>query len=146
MKQNIPLPLQSQILLHAALAAVSLIAGFVVLFFFAFMPAVPFLLFAALTALNAWRIYYAAANGFCVILKGAVLKVERSAVLRRPRAVVTEIDGKALRVALRSRLKAPGEGEHIAVYVLDNAPVYEWRGIHQLSSYLALAVEDRANG
>ena len=100
---------------------------------------IPFLFLSLLLALDGCRICCAAVQGRCLALSGTVLKVQRTAILHRPKALLTEIDGKALRVVLRSRWKIPTEGSRIMCYVLDTTPIYEWRGIHLLSSYLVLA-------
>lgn len=138
-QSSIPAPIQNRVLIQIALAIISLLAGLLLLFFLTWPAAIPFLILSLLLALDGCRIYRAAAQGRCLALSGTVLKVERTAVLRRPKALLAEIDGKALRVMLHSRWKIPTEGSRVMCYVLDTTPIYEWRGIHLLSSYLVLA-------
>ena len=140
-RTKIPSPLQTQILIRAGTAACSMAAGIALLILVNSMTAVPFLLLAVLAAANGWRIYHVAAHGQYLVLSTTVLKVERTGILRRPKAVLIEAEGKALRVMLRSRRRIPAEGNAITFYVQDSAPIYEWRGIHLLSSYLAMAPE-----
>lgn len=135
---QIPVPLQTQILIQAALALASLIAGIAFFLFFTATIAVPFFLLAILAAVNGRRIYRISVLGHYLILSGTVLSVERTAVLHRPKALLAEIDGKVLRIVLRNRHRPRAEGGRIAVYVQDSAPIYEWKGIHLLSSYLAV--------
>lgn len=135
---SIPMPLQTQILLQAALALTALVTGIVLVILISITVSVPFFLLAILFGFGSLRVYIAAAGGRYLTLIGTVLKVERTAILRRPKALLLEIDGKALRIALRNRHRTPEENGPIRVYVLDTAPIYEWRGLHQLSSYLAL--------
>ena len=138
-RKQIPTPLQVQILMQAGLAVCSLIAGIAFLILFTGIVAFPFLLLAILASVNGWRVYHVAAHGHYLTLSSIVLKVERTAFLRRPKAVLVEAEGKALRVMLRSRLSAPKEGSCITFYVQDSTPIYEWKGLHLLGSYLALA-------
>jgi len=109
-RKQIPMPLQAQILMQAGLAVCSLIAGIAFLILFTGIVAFPFLLLAILASVNGWRVYHVAAHGYYLTLSSIVLKVERTAFLRRPKAVLVEAEGKALRVMLRSRLSAPKEG------------------------------------
>ncbi len=138
-RTQIPMPLQTQILIRLALAVCSLIAGNVCLVFFTVTIAVPFFLLALLTAVSGCHLYRVVVRGRYLVLTGTVLNVERTTVLRRPKAILMEVEGKALRVVLRSRHKAPSEGSQISFYVQDSTPIYEWRGIHLLGSYLAAA-------
>lgn len=143
-RKQIPMPLQAQILMQAGLAVCSLIAGIAFLILFTGIVAFPFLLLAILASVNGWRVYHVAAHGYYLTLSSIVLKVERTAFLRRPKAVLVEAEGKALRVMLRSRLSAPKEGSCITFYVQDSTPIYEWKGLHLLGSYLDLA--DKSSG
>lgn len=137
-RKQIPLPLQMQILIQIGLAACSLIAGIAFLILFTGMMASPFFVLALLAAANGGRIYYVTVRGHYLTLSATVLKVERTPILHRPKAVLVETEGKALRVMLRSRLSAPKEGSCITFYVQDSTPIYEWKGLH-LGSYLAMA-------
>lgn len=138
-RTQIPLPLQTQILMRLALAVCLLIAGNVLLIIFTVTIAIPFFLLALLTAASGGRLYWLAVRGRYLILTGTVLNVERTAILRRPKAILIEAEGKALRVVLRNRHKAPSVGGQISFYVQDSAPIYEWRGMHLLGTYLAVS-------
>ena len=139
-RTQIPLPLQTQILMRLALAVCLLIAGNVLLIIFTVTIAIPFFLLALLTAVSGGRLYWLAVRGRYLILTGTVLNVERTAVLRRPKAILMEVEGTALRVILRNRYKVPNEGSQLSFYVQDSTPIYEWRGMHLLGTYLAAAV------
>lgn len=138
-RKQIPMPLQAHILAQVGLAVCSLIVGIAFLILFTDIVAFPFLLLAILASVNGWRVYHVASHGHYLTLSSVVLKVERTAFLRRPKAVLVETEGKALRVMLRSRLSAPKEGNCITFYVQDSTPIYEWKGLHLLGSYLVLA-------
>ncbi len=138
-KSNIPTPLQTRVLVLTGISILSLVLGIALLRILNSTLALPFLLFTILAALGGRRLYRIAVLNQYLTLTGTILKVERTTILRSPKALLLEAEGKALRVVLRGRHWAPVEGGHITLYVMDTAPIYEWRGIHQLSSYLALA-------
>lgn len=135
---SIPMPLQTQILTQSALAALSLAGGIILLAIFRPAVALPFFFLAVLSAVNAVRIYRAAASRQYVTVTGTILKVERTAFLRRAKAFVMEADGKAVRVMLRNRRNQLKEAEHVSVYIYDSTPIHEWKGLHLLGSYIAL--------
>ncbi len=140
MKQTqIPVPLQVQVLLRLALAVCSLVVGSLLLALFSLPIAAPFFLLAPLTAISGGHLYWVAVCGRYLVLTGTVLNVERTVVLRRPKAILMEVEGTALRVILRNRHKAPGEGSMLSFYVQDSTPIYEWRGMRLLGTYLAVS-------
>ena len=102
--------------------------------------AAPFFLLALLAAISGCYLYWLVSRGHYLLLIGTVLNVERTAILRRPKAILMEVEGTALRVILRNRYKVPGEGSQLSFYVQDSTPIYEWRGMHLLGTYLAAAV------
>lgn len=141
--RDLPSPIQNQILLRIGLCALSLSAGGGMLALLGRVAlALPFALGALLLALSAAHLYTIAVRGHYLMLRGTVLKVERTALSRRPRALLLEVDGKALRVILHNRHRAPASGAAVTLYIPDTAPLYAWRGLHQLNTYLALATEE----
>lgn len=143
----LPIPLQRQILVRVSLSAASVVTGvgLLVLLRSATMAA-PCLVAALLAAASGWHIYRQATLGRCLVLNGTVLKTEMSALRHRPKALLLEVDGKALRVVLRGRYKVLGAGTSVAVYIADTTPLYNWRGLHQLQTYLALVTENAHSG
>lgn len=139
---NIPIILQQRILMQAALAAASLLLAVVLLFFFPGIVSIPFLLVSSLLAACAGHTYWAAVHNRVLALKGIVLQLERTVFCHRPKALLVEVEGKALRIVLHSRLHAPKAGEQITLFVLDSAQLYPWRGLQQLDRYLALATDE----
>ena len=138
-RTQIPIPLQAQVLMRLALAVCSLVVGSLLLVSFALPIAAPFFLLALLAAVCGGHLYWVAVHGRYLVLTGTVLNVEHTAILRRPKAILMEVEGIALRVILRSRHKAPGTGSQLSFYVQDGTPIYEWRGMHLLGTYLAAA-------
>lgn len=144
--RSIPVALQHIILIRLVLAVLCLVVA-ACLFFQSrqLMIMAPFLLTALLMAGHGVYIGWLSLKGRCLVLKGTVLNVERSILRAKPKALLLEVEGTALRVALRDRIKAPAVGDMVSLYIPDDAPLYEWRGIHQLNSYFTLAVK-RSSG
>lgn len=89
-------------------------------------------------AFSAFRLYNIGRRGQYLVLEGTVLKLERTPLRLRPKAMLMEVEGKALLVVLRNRHISVREGDALTLYIADTAPLYEWRGIHRLHSYLAV--------
>ena len=77
-------------------------------------------------------------RGQYLILKGVILKVERTSLRQRPKSILLETNGKALLVMLRNRHTSVREGDVVTLYIADTAPLYEWQGVHRLHAYLAM--------
>ena len=135
---NIPLALQHQMLIQAALSVLTLVLAALAMLFFSITVSVPFLLCAVLLAFSAFRLYNIGRRGQYLVLEGTVLKLERTPLRLRPKAMLMEVEGKALLVVLRNRHISVREGDALTLYIADPAPLYEWRGIHRLHSYLAV--------
>ena len=133
---NIPLALQHQMLIQAALSVLTLVLAALAMLFFSITVSVPFLLCAVLLAFSAFRLYNIGRRGQYLVLEGTVLKLEHTRL--RPKAMLMEVEGKALLVVLRNRHISVREGDARTLYIADTAPLYEWRGIHRLHSYLAV--------
>lgn len=131
---NIPLALQHQMLIQAALSVLTLVLAALAMLFFSITVSVPFLLCAVLLAFS----YNIGRRGQYLVLEGTVLKLERTPLRLRPKAMLMEVEGKALLVVLRNRHISVREGDALTLYIADTAPLYEWRGIHRLHSYLAV--------
>ena len=127
---NIPLALQ-----HQMLSVLTLVLAALAMLFFSITVSVPFLLCAVLLAFSAFRLYNIGRRGQYLVLEGTVLKLERTPLRLRPKAMLMEVEGKALLVVLRNRHISVREGDALTLYIADTAPLYEWRGIH---SYLAV--------
>lgn len=135
----LPPALQRQLMIQAGLALLALVLAVVALFFFSLIISVPFLLGAALLAFSALRLYHIGTQGQYLILRGTVMKVERTSVRQQMKSLLLEVDGKALQVVLRNRHVTVQEGETVKLYISDTTPLYEWQGIHRLYAYLAIA-------
>ena len=98
----------------------------------------PFLLGAALLVICAMRLFCTGMRGQYLILRGVILKVDRTALRQRPKSILLETNGKALQVMLRNRHAAVREGDTVTLYIADTTPLYEWQGIHRLHAYMAM--------
>lgn len=56
-----------------------------------------------------------------------------------PKVIILEAEGKALRIQLRNRHMKVAQGDIVALYLADTTKLYPWRGMYQLSSYLAIS-------
>ena len=113
---NIPLALQHQMLIQAALSVLALVLAALAMLFFSITVSVPFLLCAVLLAFSAFRLYNIGRRGQYLVLEGTVLKLERTPLRLRPKAMLMEVEGKALLVVLRNRHISVREGD--ALFIL----------------------------
>lgn len=143
--QSIPVPLQHQLLIQMSLAVLCAVLAVVVWIIFSGITAVPFFCGTLLLAISVFRLYHIASTETYLALKGTVLKVERTPFRQKARALMLEVEGKALRVMLRNRHLTIQSGDRILLYISDTAPLYEWRGVHQLHSYLTLTREKQGS-
>lgn len=138
-RDQIPIPLQRQILLQSGLSLLSTITGCGLQAYLRDAALIaPFGLASLLLACGAIRLYYLSVNNRFIILRGTILHIEKAFWSRRPKSLLLEVDGTALRIRLRSPLSGLSAGGAVLVYVSDTAPVYPWGKLRQLSSYLAL--------
>ena len=136
--KSLPPALQHQLIIQMGLAVYCLVLAIGALAFISFSVSVPFLLGAALLTICAARLYRTGMRGRYLILRGVILKVERTVLRQRPKSILLEANGKALLVMLRNRHAAVREGDTVTLYIADTAPLYEWQGIHRLHAYLAM--------
>ena len=130
-RKSLPPALQHQMIIQIGLALFCLVLAIGALAFVSFTVSIPFLLGAALLVICAMRGQY-------LILRGVILKVDRTALRQRPKSILLETNGKALQVMLRNRHAAVREGDTVTLYIADTTPLYEWQGIHRLHAYMAM--------
>lgn len=141
---TIPVALQHMILkrICGAMLAIAAAACFFIQSGSA-VATVPVLLAALLLAATAVYTGWLAVKGHCLELNCTVLEIEKSALRGRTKALLVETQDVVLRLPMRGSLRTLGIGDSITVYVSDTTPLYDWRGLHQLSSYL-VAVPQKA--
>ena len=139
-----PEPLQVQMLVRSGLGIAAMVIGLALLFITGKpIVAVPCVLITLLLAGNVLYIRHIVGLELYIKLTGTVVEVERSFARQRPKALILEVEGKALRLSLRSRIGTVDTGATVIIYAPESAPLYEWHGMHQLYSYLALVVQQQ---
>ena len=113
--KSLPPALQHQLIIQMGLAVCCLVLAIGALAFISFSVSVPFLLGAALLTICAARLYRTGMRGQYLILRGVILKVERTVLRQRPKSILLEANGKALLVMLRNRHAAVREGDTVIV-------------------------------
>ena len=146
--KSLPPALQHQMIIQIGLALFCLVLAIGALAFVSFTVSIPFLLGAALLVICAMRLFCTGMRGQYLILRGVILKVDRTALRQRPKSILLETNGKALQVMLRNRHAAVREGDTVTLYIADTTPLYEWQGIHRLHAYMAMVPgrQDRTFG
>lgn len=137
--------LQTKIIELAGLAVASCVLGVAILLFFPHTLAMPFLILAIFLAILCGRLYRVVATEQYLTLKGTVFQVEQTLLFHRINAILIETNGMALRVVVRNRHRRIATGDRITLYIQDSTPIYEWHKLHQLSSYIAIEVEERSS-
>lgn len=94
--KSLPPALQHQLIIQMGLAVCCLVLAIGALAFISFSVSVPFLLGAALLTICAARLYRTGMRGQYLILRGVILKVERTVLRQRPKSILLEANGKAL--------------------------------------------------
>ena len=109
--KSLPPALQHQLIIQMGLAVCCLVLAIGALAFISFSVSVPFLLGAALLTICAARLYRTGMRGQYLILRGVILKVERTVLRQRPKSILLEA-GHASQQACRR----PGGRHGDAVY------------------------------
>jgi len=136
--KSLPEPLQRQILLRLALAALLLFLGLASATIWRdasmLLIIVVAILYAALGIRIVLRDY--------IIIKGICDDATETMIRRRTKAIVlrTEIDGKEikLRIAIRQQFRKVKAGDSLDVYVDAATQIHEWDGEFRLQSYIAI--------
>ena len=122
--KSLPPALQHQMIIQIGLALFCLVLAIGALAFVSFTVSIPFLLGAALLVICAMRLFCTGMRGQYLILRGVILKVDRTALRQRPKSILLETNGKALQVMLRNRHAAVREGDTVTLYIADTTPLY----------------------
>ena len=115
--KSLPPALQHQLIIQMGLAVCCLVLAIGALAFISFSVSVPFLLGAALLTICAARLYHTGMRGQYLILRGVILKVERTAP--PPTAKIHTVGGKregAAGHAPQQACRRPGGRHGDAVY------------------------------
>ena len=85
-------------------------------------------------------------DGTVIILEtlpeaSAAAKVEQTAIRKKTKSIYFTTEPYVVKVRLRHRLKEIAVGDHIAVFVSDNMPVYQENGCQILNGYIAIEIK-----
>lgn len=82
--KSLPPALQQQLIIQMGLALFCLVLAIGAFVFVSFTVSIPFLLGAAVLTISAARLYRTGMRGQYLILRGVILKVERTTLRQRP--------------------------------------------------------------
>ena len=80
---------------------------------------------------------------FCrkICVEGVCQQVEQTAIRKKTKSIYFTTEPYVVKVRLRHRLKEIAVGDHIAVFVSDNMPVYQENGCQILNGYIAIEIK-----
>lgn len=79
--------------------------------------------------------------GRYVLVEGVCQQVEQTAIRKKTKSIYFTTEPYVVKVRLRHRLKEIAVGDHIAVFVSDNMPVYQENGCQILNGYIAIEIK-----
>lgn len=136
----LPVPLQNLLIYRVALAILALGASLALAVFLHDVHfALPGLILCVTMLVSASLLYRLLIQGRYLALRGIVLNAEQTMVRKHTKVIILEAEGKALRIQLRNRHMKVAQGDALALYLADTTKLYPWRGMYQLSSYLAIS-------
>ena len=136
----LPVPLQNLLIYRVALAILALGASLAVAVFLHDVHfALPGLILCVTMLVSASLLYQLLIQGRYLALRGTVLNAEQTMIRKHTKVIILEAEGKALRIQLRNRHMKVAQGDIVALYLADTTKLYPWRGMYQLSSYLAIS-------
>ena len=136
----LPVPLQNLLIYRVALAILALGASLALAVFLHDVHfALPGLILCVTMLVSASLLYRLLIQGRYLALRGTVLNAEQTMIRKHAKVIILEAEGKALRIQLRNQHMKVAQGDIVALYLADTTKLYPWRGMYQLSSYLAIS-------
>ena len=136
----LPVPLQNLLIYRVALAILALGASLALAVFLHDVHfALPGLILCVTMLVSASLLYRLLIQGRYLALRGTVLNAEQTMIRKHTKVIILEAEGKALRIQLRNQHMKVAQGDIVALYLADTTKLYPWRGMYQLSSYLAIS-------
>ena len=136
----LPVPLQNLLIYRVALAILALGASLALAVFLHDVHfALPGLILCVTMLVSASLLYRLLIQGRYLALRGTVLNAEQTMIRKHTKVIILEAEGKALRIQLRNQHMKVAQGDIVALYLADTSKLYPWRGMYQLSSYLAIS-------
>lgn len=139
--QKLPAALQKQILIRFGASILSfLLLIIVALLYRDPYLCISFLLFGAVFGVAGGRLLFRSFDGRYVLIEGVCQQVEQTAIRKKTKSIYFKMEPYVVKVRLRHRLKEITVGDHIAVFVSDNMPVYQENGCEVLNGYIAMEI------
>ena len=140
--KGLPMAIQKQVIIRYGAAAVSLIL-LVLSLLMAEDPYLPLslALIFAFFLFSASQLLYLALSGHLIEISGECIRLERTPIRRRPKALYLQVETQVVRLQITGTLRNAEPGDLVTVYASDSAPVYENEGCQQLSGYLAISIQ-----
>lgn len=136
----LPVPLQNLLIYRVALAILALGTSLALAIFLHDVHfALPGLILCVTMLISAVLLYRLLMQGRYLALRGTVLNAEQTMIRKHTKVIILEAEGTALRIQLRNRHMKVTQGDIVALYLADTTKLYLWRGMYQLSSYLAIS-------
>ena len=136
----LPVSLQNLLIYRVALAILALGASLALAVFLHDVHfALPGLILCVTMLVSASLLYQLLIQGRYLALRGTVLNAEQTMIRTHTKVIILEAEGKALRIQLRNQHMKVAQGDIVALYLADTTKLYPWRGMYQLSSYLAIS-------
>lgn len=136
----LPVPLQNLLIYRMALAILALgISLALAIFLHDVHFVLPGLILCVTMLVSAVLLYRLLIQSRYLALRGTVLHVEQTIMQKHTKIIILEAEGKALRIHLRNRHMKMAQGDMVALYLTDTTKLYPWRGMYQLSGYLAIS-------
>lgn len=137
--QQIPEPLQKQILFRMASGVIALIMVFVVLVYSRDVRfLIPGILFLLISMGSAASLYDRCLQHKYVVIDGTCAEIERTGIRKRIKALYLRNEIYTIKLMGIRRVKNILVGDVLRVYIADSTAVYEMDGNQVICSYLAL--------
>ena len=123
--KGLPMAIQKQVIIRYGAAAVSLIL-LVLSLLMAEDPYLPLslALIFAFFLFSASQLLYLALSGHLIEISGECIRLERTPIRRRPKALYLQVETQVVRLQITGTLRNAEPGDLVTVYASDSAPVY----------------------
>ena len=103
--------------------------------------AYPFCYLGAVFGVAGGLLLFRSFAGRYVLVEGVCQQIEQTAIRKKTKSIYFTTEPYVVKVRLRHRLKEIAVGDHIAVFVSDNMPVYQENGCQILNGYIAIEIK-----
>ena len=138
--EQIPEPLQRQILYRLGRGAAALLLTIALLYYTMELYSVLFCAFVIVFyAVSSFMLFRRAVIGNYVVINGICTAVTLTLLKKRAKLISLRTeDGQVVKVVIKNRLKKVKPGMNVTMYIASEVPVHENEGAHLIYSYLAL--------